>query len=650
MPRSKNLKSHADELSIDEFLNAKSIYSLQQLSSFWSNREHPWHSKLELIRQLRGLMLNRTVVAERVRELPSGCIDLLRHILKGTHKAFIDPRRVLFYEDLQGAGFIDMGPDRRYVFMERLPEAIIPGQFREILVDVLEVDTRLAAQVLSLERHVQTLPPEQYEKLVSPFLLGAARNGTLPADLRLLAQPARVNERIAALPPDLRDVLRNAIMVTGGIDRVPQNKDRTSMELRQMLEANLIGTVSELPVSLFNRPIIIVFTELTDAMLYQQFEPATKYDTVLARGTAALMELNCIIQQLATDGVRTKMGGGMYKSSLRRLASCIGPEDVQWDKDSLTESYIDLLYRLGLLKDQDEEILPSDGADAWFALSPEDQLARIAARLMDVHVSTSKYLWGMLMEEVKKLPLDNPLHLAILFSRVILRIIKDIPARSDLHDQLGHFHSMEDMVQVLHSWVRVLAHYGIVDVYLDKEVAVAAKLTEHGALALGRPVVREEEPNQKILIVNPDFEVIVFRHGPDWRVAATLGLFAERIKVDLTTYHFKIARQNVEAGVLCGMSAEGMLGFLQQHSRTPIPQNIEYSIRDWAGKVQVARTFSAIVLEVKDAATLDLLMEDPVMKGHVIRRLSPTLATVKAKLINKKQIDHLRQNGIYFRK
>jgi len=115
------------------------------------------------------------------------------------------------------------------------------------------------------------------------------------------------------------------------------------------------------------------------------------------------------------------------------------------------------------------------------------------------------------------------------------------------------------------------------------------------------------------------------------------------------TYHFRLTRHDVEAAVLYGVSADAILQFLQSYSRTPIPQNVEYSIRDWASKVQVARTFEAVVLEVRDAATLDALMADPQVRAHVVRRLSPTLAVVKGRITSKKLIAHLRESGIFFR-
>ena len=92
-----------------------------------------------------------------------------------------------------------------------------------------------------------------------------------------------------------------------------------------------------------------------------------------------------------------------------------------------------------------------------------------------------------------------------------------------------------------------------------------------------------------------------------------------------------------------------MIAFLREHSRTPIPQNVEYSINDWATKVRVARSFSAIILETRDPETLDIIMEDDKVKPHVERRLAPTLAVLKDRISDKKLINYLRQNGVFLR-
>ena len=668
MPRSKNFRNYRSDdrpekpaapresLTVDEFLNSKSITSLQRISAFWSRREHAWHSKLELIRLLRTAMLDRRTVAARLRDLPEQCPSIIRGIIKGTRKEYISPTEAMCYDALENTGFIERAAQfRRTTFIERTPAVLIPDELRESLIAILDVDVRQPVQVISLASHLRTLHPDDYERIVAPALGDAPRDGAAETDLRLLVQPGRSRKRIQSLPAPLRGAVMQAISTSGGFARL-NTADYASAEARELLESALIGTISELPIPFLEESSIIVFTEVTEALLNERPDLVTDYDVVRSRGSAAIMELNAVLQRLAGDGIRTKMGGGVYKSSVRKLASVIAPEDIIWSIDSLVETYLFLLRQLGLTTEQDEEITLADDRDEWFKLEPDEQLRRIIAELRAGMPSLNSFIWNRFIGCVKGLPLDVPVHQHLVFSRTMLAAIRDSITHDDAASIFRGCHDLQAILDRFRDWLDILAHYGVVDEYCKSQknqgllIPVGVKLAELGVLALGREREAPPEADARILIANPDFEVIVFRHGPDWRVAAKLAIFAERTKVDQTTYHFKITRPAVEAAVLCGLGAGDMLSFLGEHSRAPIPQNIEYSINDWAAKVQVARTFPAVILEVKDAATLDFLMVDPAMKGQIIRRLSPTLATVKTRIISKKMIEHLRQNGIFFRK
>ena len=64
MPMSKSGKP-TEKLSFDEFLNSKSILSLQGIISFWSSSPHARYSKSMLIRDLRRLMLDRKLLKKK---------------------------------------------------------------------------------------------------------------------------------------------------------------------------------------------------------------------------------------------------------------------------------------------------------------------------------------------------------------------------------------------------------------------------------------------------------------------------------------------------------------------------------------------------------------------------------------------------------
>ncbi len=360
------------------------------------------------------------------------------------------------------------------------------------------------------------------------------------------------------------------------------------------------------------------------------------------------MEINSVLQSLSLEGARLKQDETMYKSSEKRLTNLLSDDDELWEPVAVLGVYLSLLRNLKLIQSQHGEYAPTDNAEGWFTKHPEEQMAAIVEKLENVAYPPNKYFWNKILELTRHLPAQQPCDTRTVFSHLLLSFMEDVSQGKEPSKFMQGFVDLGDLADATNEWVRDLEHYGILEVYRHKNRAVGVKLTQLGALALGAAELGEQPTDEKTLIVNPDFECIVFRHGPAWRVAAVLSRFARKEKTD-QTYHFKIAREQVESAVLCGMSADSMLGFLREHSRTPIPQNVQYSLKDWASKVHVARNFSAIILEVKEPEILDVIMEDPEVKPHIVRRLSPTLAALKQRLTGKKLLTRLRQNGVFLK-
>jgi len=258
------------------------------------------------------------------------------------------------------------------------------------------------------------------------------------------------------------------------------------------------------------------------------------------------------------------------------------------------------------------------------------------------------YVWKEMLDTLRDLPIDKHVPVLVVVSRLVLRLLDSLATDPTQSELLARFESLDNMAEAVVSWLLMLAQHGLLEIRPESGTPLDLRLTEIGAAALRRPLPPHTPEEERILIVNPDFEVIVFRHGPEWYATAMLAKFARHQKSD-QTHHFRVTARDVQSAVLLGMKADDMLGFLAAHSRTPIPQNVEYSIRDWASKVQVAHAFNGIVMEVRQPHTLDILMEDALTKSYFLRRMSPTLAVMSSRITSKKIIARLRENGIFLR-
>ena len=79
--------------------------------------------------------------------------------------------------------------------------------------------------------------------------------------------------------------------------------------------------------------------------------------------------------------------------------------------------------------------------------------------------------------------------------------------------------------------------------------------------------------------------------------------------------------------VAAGATAEEILGLLERHSRHPVPQGVDYSIREWAERVQFVQCERVFLLRAPDASVIDRIRELPSMRTLIVDRPAPnTLA------------------------
>jgi hypothetical protein len=187
---------------------------------------------------------------------------------------------------------------------------------------------------------------------------------------------------------------------------------------------------------------------------------------------------------------------------------------------------------------------------------------------------------------------------------------------------------------------------GVLELAAAEGSAVAESLSDFGAVA-GGGEAPERGPGQ--LIATPDFEVIILPEGDTVRLRYEVGQFAVREKFE-QTYHLRVKRERVEEAVVRGTTAEEMVGLLRSHSEAgAVPQNVAYSIREWAERVRVATVEGVHVFELGDEKLLSVVAELPEVKRVVLRRLSPTALALSEWPCDRKLLADLRRLGVHVR-
>ncbi len=141
--------------------------------------------------------------------------------------------------------------------------------------------------------------------------------------------------------------------------------------------------------------------------------------------------------------------------------------------------------------------------------------------------------------------------------------------------------SLQQMCWNLLVWIKKrLFPLGLVDIGLHQGRVTALRLSRLGAELL------DAEPASKVggtrcsVIVQPDFEVLVFPGDDVHDVVHLFDRFCNRIKSD-HVHQFRIDQASVRVGLADGLTGAQIVQELSERARVPIPQNVLYSLEEW---------------------------------------------------------------------
>jgi hypothetical protein len=162
-----------------------------------------------------------------------------------------------------------------------------------------------------------------------------------------------------------------------------------------------------------------------------------------------------------------------------------------------------------------------------------------------------------------------------------------------------------------------------------------AAAAEH-ALARALP-----EPVDHFL-VQPDLTVVV-PGPPDSSMGAELALLAD-LESTGGAHVYRITERSVRRALDAGRTGPHLADFVQRHSRTPIPQALQYLIDDSARRHGVLRAGAALsYLRCDDASLLARVVTDRNAEALHLRLIAPTVVVSDASV--SKLLDVLRAAG-----
>ncbi|HPD17280.1 MAG TPA: helicase-associated domain-containing protein [Planctomycetota bacterium] len=668
-------------MQLDEFLNARSIANLQILQWIWAPATRRSASKHELLRTLRQQMLSPERAREGFLNLDEAQQEFLRGLLRldgyegearvllrrlSTPPATAQAERELA-EDLDRRGFLACSMRKVWGQAETL-FVTMPAELGDVLAEVLNLDLRDPALMLSLRAYLARRPPDVRRRLAGAP--GAPE--TLLADL---VRPEAVEARIAALPSDaLRRAVRLALDDHAGIlplERFPSlGLDMEAVDAsawRSALEAGLLGTFGHL--SLLEHGLgddhdcLALYQEIVEAHAAARAVAKPDLDHTYACGVDFLTDLMAAVDFLRANPSKLTAAGRFFKGARNQLLPQAALRTGFFmDEDSLLAFKLAAARELGLLETRDDgRVSAAPGAAAWQsgplveqARALLDALLRLAeGACPPVHFrALARLARDVLLAARPGVWMPTNAFLARLVSRYLLELLQreapqaQEPAAAD--EALWRYpRALRTVAAVLadarEPLLQALNYAGVMDIgRCGGQSFVAA--SPLAPILLGSAPL--PAPRGPLLLVNPDAEVILFPEEGHLELLHRLCAFCERGKNEVTL-HLRITQESVQKAVLRGLTPDAILATLARNNRAPLPQNIEYSVRNWAAGVHPAKVCTLHVLEVHSAEALDAALRLPEVAPLVVRRLSPTAAVLCAPQLGPEAEAALKQLGIH---
>mgnify|MGYP002623869643 CR=1 FL=1 len=428
---------------------------------------------------------------------------------------------------------------------------------------------------------------------------------------KLYTLESAMQQRLDKLPTGVRTLVDATLQTHGGIaafdELVAEVEVRTPPDLAYLgksLEEAMLGTTANLDLARVGiQPYpeaVVVFHEVALWAIRRRGErqPPT-VDQELSAGGDLASNVGRFLRELQQSKVLFTAEGELFKASAKRIAGTLLPIPGGFlPADGMLEVvYRFCLHRRLIDRRGERSLRPTPGGLEFERAALSDQL---------------KLLLGHFVED-RTLP-GEPYHHTRM-RRVLLRLLRRaapllwqdaavLPflarnaylAQLDTHAAEEFFaarfqggaytpsESLQQMAWNLLVWIkRRLFPLGIVDVGTQGGRVTALRLSRLGAELLDAEPAGKVGGTRSSVIVQPDFEILVFPGDDVHDVVHLFDRFARRTKSD-HVHQFTIDRDSVAAGIADGMTGAQIVQELTDRARAPLPQNVLYSLEDWAQK------------------------------------------------------------------
>ncbi len=491
---------------------------------------------------------------------------------------------------------------------------------------------------------------------------------------KMYATDSAAVARIDRLPDGIRDLVEKAILEFGGLlprslfermatDLPHWNGRRWSM----ILEKSLVGTVQKLDLSNYGirhvDETLVVFNEVALAWLRRVAVPGDpdRPHEELSLGVDLISNISHFLSFILGHDVRFTVRGEIFKTTERKILQTLIPNP---GRELSREEVLAFIYRFTrsrkLIDSTGERTIAmtKEGRE-WGQLELPDKLELLLEHAVEERDPDSEYLHQthlrrIFLRLVKRIESGiwyDLMYLPFLARNTYIASLDDMgvePVIAERRKSAG-FIAKEDpqrMAWSLVRWIRKrLFLLGLVDLGYDSTGRpVAMRLTAIGARAFGMIPTQTADPALGTLVVTPDFEVVLFPTGDDSELVHDLDRFCDRDKKG-HLLHYRITEASVLRALSEGLYLDRIIATLDEHSRTPLPQNVRFSVRDWALRAGLMTLDSELRVHCEDGETWKRFRQDPGVRTYVAEFESEGVARLKGRSSPKRMQAVFRDLG-----
>src|SRR5262245_32458407 len=651
-------------------LQNRSAVELRELLSFWDGHGPDPETHEQLVGELERRMSSEKAVRKRVKFLSKKLVDLLKFFLRGEgYRADVEhltgSRSFSYLSPFELKAAINALLKRGFLFSaahsngHAAPASnghrdsyLVPCELGDLLQAFIWDDDRSVDETFTLRGHLARLVERKDLDALLRSHLGTSASANDHAEAAaLLAAPAAVARRIAMLEnPRHAELVSIVVQAYGGVasrsvlEKAHKGLGRWNRKaLQEALESPLLGTVrrvarGEYGIHQFDE-VVVVFAELVDGARAALAKEPPRLEAVHSLGVDLISDISAFLSFIEHNPIRLTLSGKVYRTAVRKLEeSFILARSGAFPGPWLFEYLFEFCQGQSMIeRGADRSVVLTVKGKTWDRTPLEKKLSRLL-KFAAGHWTTlvepfhGERLMQLFLEELKRLPLGawvdvNAPAFAARNAYLAGLDASGVRDRFQSRYQFAQQTGMRDPHQLalaLTAWTRERLYlFGLVDVADVDGKPALLRLTTLGAKALGLPIPDEVLDAASPLIVNPDFEIILFPDGDTYDLVTELDRFAERTSSD-SVIRYRLTEGSIERAVAEGLEPAQILRTLSERSRVEVPQNVIYSIGQWAEKVKFVSQSTVSLVRGRNKEVIDRLLHDKALRPYVIERLSPT--------------------------